>query len=236
MYAWREREVILEIMEDISGGRVAHAANIIGGVRVDVSPSQCQALLARLREFSQQVTLFRDLIEHDRSFHRRTEGIGVMDAEAVRRFSVVGPSARAAGETLDIRRAAPYAAYPRLEFSVISATAGDVWSRAHVRLEEVMQSVNLCHQVMQAFPEGELAVPAPRRAPVGEAVARIEAPRGELFYYVRSDGTDHPVRVKVRTPSLPALLALEYTLPGLEAADIAPVVAAADLCIACADR
>jgi NADH-quinone oxidoreductase subunit D len=236
MYAWREREAILDILEEISGGRVAHGANVIGGVRIDISPEQAHQLSSRLREFSQQTELFRDLIERDRSFHRRTEGIGIMSRDAVHQFGVVGPSARASGCHLDLRVAQPYAAYSRLAPSVITATEGDVWSRAQVRLREIMESINLCQQALQALPAGALIGDVPRRMPPGEAVARVEAPRGELLYYVCSDGGPRPARVKIRTPSLPALLALEQTMPGLAVADIASVVAAADLCVACADR
>jgi len=236
MYAWRERETILDILEEISGGRVAHGANVIGGVRTDISAAQAHLFSSRLREFNRQTSLFRDLIERDRSFHRRTEKLGVMDLNTVHRFGVVGPSARASGCELDLRLAQPYAAYPRLSFAIVKENEGDVWSRAHVRLLEIIESVALCQQVLQGLPEGALAVEAPRRMPPGEAVARVEAPRGELLYYVQSEGGPRPTRVKIRTPSLPALLALEQTLPGLAIADIASVVAAADLCVSCADR
>ncbi|MBC7235861.1 MAG: nickel-dependent hydrogenase large subunit [Chloroflexi bacterium] len=236
MYAWRDREMILDILEELSGGRVAHAANVIGGVRIDLAPDQIPSLSRRLREFHREMDLFRQLVERDRSFHRRTQGIGIMDLDTVHTYGVVGPAARASGCALDIRRDAPYAAYPRLAFEVITAPGGDVWSRALVRLEEMAQSVGMCEQVLATLPGGPLQVRTPARIPPGEAVSRIEAPRGELLYYICSDGSERPQRVKVRTPSLPALSALEHSLPGLHTADIAAVIAGADLCIACADR
>ena len=236
MYAWRDREMILDIMEQLSGGRIAHNANIIGGVRMDVSADEAPAVMERLREFHGQLDLFRQLVERDRSFHRRTEYIGVMDPEMVRAFSIVGPAARASGDGLDMRRDAPYLIYDQLDFEVITASDGDVWSRALVRLEETVQSVRLCEQILAKLPEGPLSIRVPARVPAGETVARIEAPRGELLYYVRSDDSDHPQRVKVRTPTLPTLMALERMLPGLHTADIAAVIAGADLCVACADR
>ena len=236
MYAWREREIILDILEDLSGGRIAHAANIIGGVRIDVSAEQARSLLLRLREFRQQIDMFRDMIERDRSFHRRTEHVGALSLETIHNYGVVGPSARACGCDVDMRRDAPYAAYAQMTFSAVTATEGDVWSRAHVRLEEIQQSFHLCHQIIQSLPSGPLAVQAPRRVPAGETVSRVEAPRGELLYYIRADGSDRPARMKIRTPSLPALMAMESTLPGLQMGDIAAVIAGADLCVACADR
>ena len=236
MYAWRDREIALDILEEVSGGRIAHAANVIGGVRVQVSQEQLHSVTQRLGELHEQMDLFRELVERDRSFHRRTRGIGKMSLETVHALGLVGPIARASGCNVDFRRDAPYAAYPRLSLSVAVGSDGDVWSRAKVRLEELAWSISLCEQVLQALPEGPLSVPAPRRVPPGEAIARVEAPRGELFYYLRADGSDRPARLKVRTPSLPTLAALERLLPGLHTADIAAVIAGADLCIACADR
>jgi Ni,Fe-hydrogenase III large subunit len=236
MYTWREREVILDILEDVSGGRVAHAANLIGGVRMDISAEQGHSLLARLRACQQEMTLFQDMLERDRSMHLRTEGIGVVDLARAHQLGLLGPTGRASGCHYDVRRHAPYAAYPDLEFEVITAAGGDVWSRAHVRVEEILQSFHLCHQIIQALPEGPIAARVPRRVPAGEIVTRVEAPRGELLYYIRSDGSNRPARLKVRTPTLPALAALEKMLPGCETADLASVIAGADLCIACADR
>jgi len=236
MYAWRDREIILDLMEELSGGRVSHAANIIGGVRVDVSSEQVRLLKRQLATFAEQMEFFRELLDRDRSFRLRTQNVGHMSLEMVHSCGVVGPTARASGCTVDMRRAAPYAAYPRLAFEVISASAGDVWSRAQVRLEEITQSLGICNQVIKDLPEGLLAVNAPRRVPPGEVVMRCEAPRGELIYYVRSDGSERPARIKVRTPTLPMLMVISHLLPGLETADVATVIAGADLCVACADR
>lgn len=236
MYAWRDREIVLDTMEELSGGRIAHAANSIGGVRIDVSAEHARTLLARVTELAGQMRLFHAMVERDRSFHRRTRDVGVIERDTLRTYGIVGPAARASGCSLDLRRDAPYAAYASLAFDVVTGSEGDVWSRAHVRLEEIDQSLRICEQIAKDLPEGALTVRAPRRVPEGEVVSRVEAPRGELLYYVRADGSERPARVKVRTPTLPALAALERMLPGLETADVAAVVAGADLCVACADR
>ncbi|HUV94630.1 MAG TPA: nickel-dependent hydrogenase large subunit [Anaerolineae bacterium] len=236
MYAWRDREIVLDLMEELSGGRVSHSANIIGGVRIGVSSEQARLLEGQLATFAEQMEFFRELLDRDRSFHRRTQNVGYMSLEMVHSYGVVGPAARSSGCTVDVRRAAPYAAYPSLAFEVISASEGDVWSRAQVRLMEIMQSLSICNQVIEALPGGPLAVGAPRRVPPGEVVTRCEAPRGELIYYVRSDGSERPARIKVRTPTLPMLMVISHLLPGLETADVAAVMAGADLCVACADR
>ncbi len=236
MYAWREREHVLDLMEMISGGRIAHGANVIGGVREDLSPDQIDAARERLQGLRAHLSIFVDLVERDRSFHQRTQGIGHLTLDTARAYGVVGPIARASGSTMDIRRDAPYAAYKWLNVPVATTGGGDVLARAWTRVEEIRHSVALCEQLLVDVPDGPLSVRMPRRVPAGEAITRVEAPRGELFYYVRSDGTDSPARVHVRTPTLPTLLVMEVLLPGLQTGDVAAVVAGSDLCMACADR
>ena len=236
MYAWRDREIILDLMEDLSGGRVSHSATSIGGVRIDLTPDHERYVQTNLAEFEEQLKLFRDMVLHDRNFQARTRRLGVMGGDLVHRLGLVGPTARASGCTLDIRKQQPYLAYEEMDFQVITGTGGDVWCRAHTRLAEIDESLKIVHQILDGLPEGEIQVRAPRRVPAGEVTTRIEAPRGELFYYVRSDGSDTPVRVKVRTPTLPTLASLPHLLSGVQTADVSAVIAGADLCIACADR
>jgi NADH-quinone oxidoreductase subunit D len=236
MYAWRDREIVLDIMEELSGGRVAHAVNVIGGVRIDVTEEQVHSTLARLDELERQVEMFVGVIQHERTFQARTRGVGHLSAEQVRRYCVVGPVARASDVDVDMRRDAPYAAYGQLDFRVITAPEGDVWARTMVRALETIESLCMCRQLLAELPEGPLAVRAPRRVSPGEVVSRCEAPRGELIYYIRSDGSDRPARVKVRTPTLATLATLSDQLRGVNTADVPTVLAGVDLCIACADR
>jgi len=236
MYAWRDREIVLDIMEELSGGRVAHAVNVIGGVRIDVDEAQMGSILARLDGLERQIETLLGVIQHERTFQVRTRGVGHLSAEQVRRYCVVGPIARASGVDVDLRRDAPYAAYDRLDFRVITAEEGDVWARALVRVQETIESLHLCRQLLAGLPGGPTTVRARRRVPPGEIVSRAEAPRGELIYYIRSDGSDRPARVKIRTPTLPALSTLPDQLRGVHTADVPTVLAGVDLCIACADR
>ena len=236
MYAWRDREIVLDIMEELSGGRVAHAVNIIGGVRIDVDEAQVHSILVRLDELERQIETLLDVIQHERTFQARTRGVGRLSAEQVRRYCVVGPTARASGVDVDLRRDAPYAAYGRLDFRVITAEEGDVWARTLVRVRETLESLHMCRQLLAGLPEGALTVRARRRVPPGEVVSRGEAPRGELLYYIRSDGSDRPARVKIRTPTLTTLITLPDQLRGVNIADMPAVLAGVDLCIACADR
>jgi len=176
------------------------------------------------------------VIQHERTFQARTRGVGRLSAEQVRRYCVVGPTARASGVDVDLRRDAPYAAYGRLDFRVITAEEGDVWARTLVRVRETLESLHMCRQLLAGLPEGALTVRARRRVPPGEVVSRGEAPRGELLYYIRSDGSDRPARVKIRTPTLTTLITLPDQLRGVNIADMPAVLAGVDLCIACADR
>ena len=236
MYAWRDREVVLDIMEALSGGRVSHALNIIGGVREDITPEHRDEILEQLTILEQQATRLLGVVEHERSLQTRTRGVGILSLEQARRYCVVGPVARASGLDHDLRRDEPRSPYDRLSFNIPTHTAGDVWARTLVRMQETLISVQLCRDILNEIPDGPLVVRAARRVPPGEAISRSEAPRGEVFYYVRSDGSDTPARIKIRTPTLPSLLTLQQQLRGVSMADVSVVLSGVDLCIGCADR
>jgi Ni,Fe-hydrogenase III large subunit len=236
MYAWRDREIALDIMEELSGGRVTHAVNIVGGVRVDIGDDQFYSIVSRLNELEPQVERLLGVIQHERTFRARTQDIGNLSPDQIRRYCVVGPVARASGINIDLRRDLKYAAYGRLHVNVAVREEGDVWARTLVRAMETIESLRLCRQLLIGLPEGPTSVPAPRRVPTGEVVSRAEAPRGELVYYIRSDGSENPARVKIRTPTLTSLITLRDQLEGVETADVSAVLSGVDLCIACADR
>lgn len=236
MYAWRDREIVLDIMEDLSGGRVSHAVNVIGGVEMKLTEDHRETILQQLHTLEEQIQRLLGVVEHERTLQSRTRGIGRLTLDQIRRYCVVGPVARASGLDVDFRRDTGQVPYDRLTFEVPLHTDGDVWARTLVRVQEAVQSVALCRQILDDLPEGPTSVKVPRRVPAGEAVTRAEAPRGELIYYVRSNGTDQPARVKVRTPTLTTLLTLSEQLEGVAIADVSVVLSGVDLCIACADR
>jgi Ni,Fe-hydrogenase III large subunit len=235
-YAWREREIALDIMEELSGGRVTHAGNVIGGVRIDIGDGQFYSIVSRLYKLEQEVERFLRLIQREPTFRARTEGVGYLSPDQVRQYCVVGPTARASGIDVDLRRDTQYAAYGRLHINVAVREEGDVWARTIVRVLETIESLRVCRQLLATLPEGPTSVRAPRRVPPGEVVSRAEAPRGELVYYIRSDGSDKPARVKIRTPTLTLLITLRDQLEGVTTADVSVVLSGVDLCIACADR
>jgi NADH:ubiquinone oxidoreductase subunit D len=144
--------------------------------------------------------------------------------------------ARASGVDMDLRRDAPYAAYDRIHVNVITSNQGDVWARTLVRTLEAIESLHICRQLLVGLPDGPTRVRVPRHVPAGEVVSRAEAPRGELLYYIRADGSDRPARVKIRTPTLTTLITLPDQLAGVNTADATVILSGVDLCIACADR
>jgi membrane-bound hydrogenase subunit alpha len=236
MHTWHNREMVLDIMEELSGGRVSHAVNKIGGIRFDLDEEHGPMIIKTVRKLHNEVEKLLDMIIHEPTIKARTQGVAVITPEEIVKYAVVGPVARASGVDFDLRRDDPLPPYDRLDFTVITQTAGDAWARTVVRVEEVRESINLCEKILEDMPEGEVEVRARSRVPEGQVTIRAEAPRGELFYYLRSDGTDKPARLKIRTPTLPVLGILPKQLADIQVADIPVVLAGVDLCIACADR
>jgi NADH-quinone oxidoreductase subunit D len=170
------------------------------------------------------------------TFVRRTQGVGKLPKEKAIELCAVGPYARASGVEYDLRKDDPFAAYPYLDFKVITSDRCDVLGTAIVRVLEIMESCKMCRQIIEGLPPGEIKVKAPRKVPPGEVVSKTEAPRGELIHYIRSNGSDRPERLKVRTPTLADIPSVLYSLRGGYIADIPIVFAAIDPCMACMDR
>lgn len=236
MYAWRDRELVIDIMEKISGQRVSHGVNIIGGVRINPDESKIQAAIAMISDLEKKLMTLMDIVLHEETFASRTKGLGILSPDEIRDYGIVGPSARASGCGLDVRKSQPYGIYQKLDFKVPMISTGDVWARAIIRMQETFESISLCKQIFGQLPGGDVMTRVPRRVLPGEVISLCEAPRGELVYYIRSDGSDRPARMKIRTPTLPSLAAFPAMLQGQSIADMTAIVSGADLCIACADR
>jgi len=236
MHTWHDREMVLDVMEEISGGRVTHAVNKIGGVRCDIIPKHHMLLDETLTKLKIQVESLREVMINEPSLKARTKGVAPITPEQIKAFCVVGPIARASGVDIDLRRDDPLPPYNQLSFSVVTHQDGDAWARTIVRVDEVIESINLCAKILNNLPAGEIEVRTKRSVPTGEVIVRAEAPRGELFYYLRSNGTEIPARLKIRTPTLPALSIVPTQLSSIHVADIPVILAGVDLCIACADR
>lgn len=229
------RETVMDILEAISGNRVNYAMNCIGGVNRDIPDPD--AVLAMVQNFEQELTnTLIPIFITDRTVAARCAGVGILTREQAAAWGAVGPTARASGISQDIRRSAPYAAYDRLEFETPLETGGDVLARIVVRAREMVESCHLIERALKQMPAGPLCGPDFVEIPPGETVARTEAPRGEVFYYVASDGSDVPLRVKVRTPSFSNMPTVRLMVQGTSLADVPLIQASIDPCYSCTDR
>jgi ech hydrogenase subunit E len=159
-----------------------------------------------------------------------------MTLEQAIRFGTVGPTGRASGLDMDIRVTAPYAAYPDFPVNVITETAGDLETRFVVRIKELFEACRLIREILDKMPPGELTTKVPRRIPAGETISRVEAPRGELLYFLKSNGSDKPERLKIRTPSLCNWASVMQLAVGHKLADMPMMLAGIDPCFSCNDR
>jgi len=235
MICFALRELLMDLLETISGNRVHYGMNCIGGVTRDlVDPEVVRTTSRRVRQTvtDQLIPLFAT----DKTVRARCVGIGQLTKEQALAWGAVGPTARASGLTEDIRRTSPYAAYARVEFKVPVETSGDVFARVVVRLFEMVESCRIVEQALDQMPPGPIHGPNFVEVPPGEAVARSEAPRGELFYYVASDGTDIPSRVKIRTPSFVNMPTVRLMMLQANLADVPLINASIDPCYSCTSR
>ena len=235
MSAWKDREHVLDLLEGISGNRVNHGMSTVGGVRRDIGSDMIQRIDKVMDVVESRARYYANVFLNDKVILSRTEGIGRLTRVDAEKYSAVGPTARASGVEYDIRKD-NYAIYGDLEWQLVSAKEGDVQAKAVVRLNELLVTASILKQCIKKMPAGEIKVKAPQIVPANEAVSRVEAPRGELFYYARSNGTDKPERIKVRTPTYSNVLTLKPTLVGQQLADLPIIVAAIDPCFSCTDR
>ncbi len=236
MYAWKDREIVMDLLENITGNRINYGMNTIGGVRRDLSPEQIEAIKKGIDELEERTKYYMQVAIEEETMLLRLKGVGRLSREDALRLGAQGPVLRAAGPARDIRKDDPYGAYPELDFKVATTESADVYGRVIVRVLELMESYKIIRQIVDNLPEGPLSVKAPIKIPKGEAISRIEAPRGENVNYVRSNGADKPERVKVRAPTLANLAAITHMIEGGYLADVPIVIAAIDPCFSCTDR
>jgi NADH-quinone oxidoreductase subunit D len=236
MYTWRDREVVMDLLESISGSRVHYSINVIGGVKYDITDKMADDIRRGMDFLEERTHYYMKVVTTDDTFVGRTRGVGRMTKEHAERLGAVGPTARASGAQRDIRFNAPYSAYKDFPINVIMDTAGDLEARFVVRIKELFESYRLIREILDKLPEGDLTVKVKRRIPAGEVISRVEAPRGELFYYIQSDGSDMPARVKARTPSLCNWATISDVAVGLKLADMPMLLVGIDPCFSCNDR
>jgi NADH-quinone oxidoreductase subunit D len=236
MYTWRDREVVMDILEMISGNRVHYAMNTIGGVRRDLDDLQIKKILDGLEVLKKRTEYYFKIGANEPTFVARLAGVGYLSKERAMDLCAVGPTARASGVTRDVRKDDPYAAYDETPFDVCTADTCDVLGRTVVRIKELFESYKISEFLLKSLPAGGIAVKAPKRARPNEVLSRYEAPRGENTHYIKSNGTDKPERLKVRAPTLANYPATVEMLKNGFIADIPLIFAAIDPCICCAER
>ncbi|NLI93335.1 MAG: carbon monoxide-induced hydrogenase [Peptococcaceae bacterium] len=230
------REKIQDVKESTYGNRMNIAANCIGGVRYDISSEQAGFILNSLQAMKKPLEEITKIYLHNGSVRRRIEGIGVLTKDKAVEYGVVGPVARGSGIAYDVRADCPYAAYNQLSFDVITENTGDIKARAVVRIREIVESISLVEQCLKALPEGPTCLDYMPMIPGGQAIAKSEAPRGELMYYARTNGSDIPERLKWRVPTYPNWEALKIMLAGCKLADVPVIIGSIDPCVSCTER
>jgi NADH-quinone oxidoreductase subunit D len=264
LYCFRERELLLNINELIAGFRMFPSYIRIGGLREDLAPGFHAAVREILDRMPAKLVEYEDLLTHNQIYIKRTRGVGAISLIEAHGLGLVGPIARAAGSTYDVRKAFPYSGYETFDFDVPVGSRGDVYDRYLVRIEEMYQSLRICRQALDRIaPTGVWAADDPRvvpppkdkvytemealiqhfliysqgfTVPAGEAYVPVEGPRGEHGCYVVSNGSNRPWRVKMRSPSLMACQALPKLIVGGLIADVIAVIGSIDVVLGDVDR
>ncbi len=234
MQLWRNREKVMDIMEETAGSRVIISVNIIGGTKRDLSEEMLAKIPAVLDEIYKDLKQVESVFLNDYTVKHRLVGVGVLSAEDAHALGTLGPMARASGIRMD-HRMTGYAAYGELDFEPVVEKDGDCYARTVVRLKEVYQSIDLIKQAIGKIPEGEINVPV-KGNPNGEVISRVEQPRGEVLYYMRANGTKFLDRLRLRTPTFANIPALLKMLPGSQLADVPILLLTIDPCISCTER
>jgi len=236
MQAWRIREPIMWICEQITGNRKTYGMNLIGGVRRDITAGQYPKIMEVVGKIEIQLKELIDAIAFDTTLHLRLKNVGILTAEAAKRLCTVGPTTRGSGVAIDSRVNHPYAAYSQVPPRVISKPEGDVWARTLVRLEETLESINLVRRALEQMPAGETMADVKEIRPWREGIAYVEAPRGESVHYVLTGPDNRPYRWRVRAPTYANLQAIPYMIKGNSIADAPIILGSIDPCFSCTER
>lgn len=235
-YVFRDREPTLDLMEMLTGNRVVPAFNTIGGVRRDLKPGLNEKIQKILERLEKRMRFYKAVFQEDPTMRLRTEGVGVLKKSDALKLCVAGPVLRGSGIKMDVRKDDAYAAYDEIPLNMITYKECDSWARLMVRVDEIVESINIIRYAVEHLPSGPYRVKVPRKQPKGEAVSRVEAPRGELVHYVKSAGSVYPYRVKVRSPTLANIISFREIAKGGYVADIPTALISLDPCFACMDR
>jgi NADH-quinone oxidoreductase subunit D len=263
LYCFREREALLRIFESVAGQRMMTSYFRIGGVSLELPLDFYKNVQAFLTSFPAKIAEYEGLLTGNPIWIGRLKGVGHLSPEDAIALGVTGPPLRASGVDWDLRRDMPYSGYEKFQFNVPTSTVGDVWARYAVRMDEMRESVKVAQQALDGMPEGRITADAPKiilpereqmktqmeslihhfkivtegfGVPAGEVYQAVESPRGEMGYYVVSDGTAKPYRVHMRNPSYATLQALETMCKGKMLADVVAVIGSIDIVLGEIDR
>jgi NADH-quinone oxidoreductase subunit D len=262
-YCFRERESILRIIEEVSGGRLTPTYFRFGGLAKDIPEGFTERVEGFLDDFPRRINEYETLLTKNVIWLRRTKGVGIITAEDAINYGASGPTLRGSGVRWDVRKRFPYSSYEDFDFEIPIGEVGDVYDRYMVRLEEMRQSVRIIQQAVDTLPDGPIVADDPRvvlppkddvgrnidalirqfkiasegfEPPKGEVFMSVEAPKGELGFYIVSDGSNHPYRIKIRTPSFINLSILPKMIEGKLIADVVAAIGSIDIVLGEVDR
>jgi NADH-quinone oxidoreductase subunit D len=243
LFCFRDREKILHLFEITCGARLLYNYIWIGGLSHDLHPDFIRLAKEFVAYFRPKVVELNDLLTNNQIFIERTANVGILPADVAINYGISGPMLRGSGFKWDIRRNDPYSIYEKFDFDIpvgqgLEGTVGDSWDRYYVRILEMEESLKIIEQALEQIPEGNISEAVPKRVkpPVGEVYARVENPRGELGYYIISDGTVNPFRVKVRAPSFVNLAVMDELCRGHMVADVIAILGSVDIVLGEIDR
>jgi len=237
MYSWRDRELVQDILEELTGNRVNYAINTLGGVRRDVPVEKIDDYLKALDTLEERTAYYATVAFDEGTLAARLGGVHYLSTENAIRLCACGPFGRASNVPTDVRFEEPYLVYDEIPFDLITYDSCDIFGRAVVRILETIESIKICRYILKNLPDGDYKLEkVPKKIPEGEAVSRYEAPRGEDIHYIRGNGTEMPERAKVRAPTMQNLSATLESLKGSYIADAPIAIASIDPCFSCTDR
>jgi NADH-quinone oxidoreductase subunit D len=234
LYCFREREMVLDLFEALTGARLLYGFHQVGGTRYDLPGGWAQRCRETVAHIDQRIDEYEQMLETNTAFLWRAQGVGVISKELAQEVGIAGPLLRGSGVDFDIRRDDPYSSYTDFDFKIPVETAGDCYARYRVRMQEFRESIKIVRQVLDGLPEGPISSrPGLKsvgqvRIPKGEAYARVEGPRGEVGCYLIADGGPKPYRMKWRGASFSNLSILPHIVPGHKVADVVAIMGSVD--------
>ncbi len=235
MWGWKYREPVVDILEAVTGNRNHYATYKVGGVRRDLPEKKHQNILDMLDPLEEKCQMLLDAVSDDPVLHSRLKGVGVLTEEDAWDYSTLGPTARGSNLDIDVRRDHSQGVDDMLDWDVIVESGGDVYAKTMVRLKENLESIKIIRQCINQITPGPIETEV-RDIPPGEGIGIYEAPRGEAMHYVASDGTNSPIRHKMRAPSFNNVPSFDASCVGEEIADVLITLAAVDPCYSCTER